>query len=97
MAVEFSYTDLELSGLACNDIISAFSAIDKVEWCIKYSQKAAHRQLSIVRLYIAGTTSTGVSGFDIDIPTGTITDMETEMGALATRIDYCQGIIQNNL
>jgi len=97
MAIAFDYADDELSGLACNTIISGFTAVEKVEWCIIYSQRASHRQLAIVRLYIAGTTATGVLGFDIDIPAGTITDMETEMGDLSTRIDYCQGIVQNNL
>ena len=97
MAVDFNYTDEELSGLACNTIIADLSTIEKIEWCIRYSQKASHRQSAIVRLYIAGTTSTGVAGFDIDIPAGTITDMVTEMDALATRIEYCQGIIDNNL
>ena len=97
MAVEFNYTDDELSTINVPSVISEFTGIQKIEWCSVYSIKASHRQVNLVELYLAGVVGTGILGYDIDLPQATIDAMRDEVGDLSDRIEYAQSVIQGIL
>jgi hypothetical protein len=96
MAIPFTVQQVQIADedLYTADIAAETSGmgnVAKAEWCINYTQKAANRQSSLARLYMAG--SVGYLGYDITIDASTIADMKAEVNGLATRIVTCQEFI----
>ncbi|NOQ21624.1 MAG: hypothetical protein GQ565_03095 [Candidatus Aegiribacteria sp.] len=67
------------------------TTIEKIEWCNKYTHRAANRQGQLVALYISGEV--GHLGYDIDLPPATIDAMKVEVNALADRAVMAQSHI----
>jgi len=91
MAVDFTLMDEELATADIETLTSGMGNVAKAQWYIFYTHRAINRQGRLADLYMAG--STGILGYDIDIPSATEDLMKAEVNNLADRMLIAQTFI----
>jgi len=92
-AVDLDLSDSELATADLAALTAGLTSVEKVEWAYKYTHRAANRQGQLIRLYQAGTV--GHMGYEITIPSATVTQIKAEVNALADKMVTAQGYVAN--
>jgi hypothetical protein len=94
MAVEFTLTETQLLTISIAAETSGLSVIEKVEWCYKFTHKAANFQGKLVNAY--ALTNLPWVGEDIPIPQEAKDAWKANINELADRIMACQTYIADH-